>query len=57
MKPKDDFKAIRCTAEESARLLNAWKRAEGVKNCSQFIKQAINAYAGEEIFKTKGDLE
>ena len=47
------YAAIRLTEEENERLFAAWKRAEGVKNCSQFIKQAVNAYAGEEIFDLK----
>ena len=54
MNPTKEFKAVRCTAEESARLTNAWKRAEGFTNCSQYIKAAVNAYAGEKIFELKG---
>ena len=53
MNPNYELKSVRCTAEESARLTNAWKRAEGITNCSQYIKAAVNAYAGEKIFEMK----
>ena len=53
MDSKLNHRTIRCTAEESARLTNAWKRAEGITNCSQYIKAAVNAYAGEKIFELK----
>jgi len=47
------YHTIRCTEEESARLFDAWKQAEGVKNCTQYIKAAINSYARKEIFRGK----
>ena len=47
------YRTIRMSDEEGERLFNAWKRAPGVKNCTQYIKAAVNAYAGEQIFDTK----
>ena len=49
--------SVQLTEEENDRLLSAWKKAEGIRNCTQYVKAAINAYAGEDIFKTKVKTE
>lgn len=42
--------SIRMTDAECANLTNAWKKTDGIVNRAQFIRAAINAYAGEQIF-------
>lgn len=40
MNPNRKYRAIRCSEEETQQLLNAWKRAEAVKNCTRHSKTA-----------------
>ncbi len=46
-----DLITIRAPKESSTRLNHAWKRTDDCTNRSQFIRKAINAYAGETIFE------
>lgn len=41
---------IRGTDVEFAKLQRAWTKSGEFANRSQFIKAAVNAYAGEKIF-------
>lgn len=41
---------VTATKEQIDRLNKAWKRDEQMYNRSDFIRAAINAYSGEEIF-------
>ena len=47
---KEITMTIRMTSAEHEALTNAWKREPGVVNKAQFVRTAINAYAGEKIF-------
>lgn len=41
---------VRGTATEFEKLQRAWTKSGTFANRSQFVKAAINAYAGEKIF-------
>ena len=42
---------IRLSKQELSKLNRAWKQTDDCINRSQYIRQAINAYAGEVIFE------
>ena len=44
---------VRMNRAESAKLQRAWTQSGNFANRSQYIKAAVNAYAGEQIFDTK----
>lgn len=44
---------IRLTLEEVKRLDEVWKYTPGFTNRTQYVREAINAYAGEPILLTK----
>ena len=39
--------------DEAKKLQKAWTRSGDFSNRTQFVKAAINAYAGEKIFELK----
>lgn len=41
------------TPYQAMKFDRAWKQRDDCMNRSQFIKMAINAYAGEDIFEVK----
>ena len=41
--------------DEAKKLQKAWTRSGDFSNRSQYIKAAVNAYAGEKIFNVKED--
>lgn len=47
---KKPYFSIRGTDAEFVKLQRAWTKSGKFANRSQFVKAAINAYAGEEIF-------
>lgn len=44
---------VRMQTAEAQRLQKAWTRSGDFSNRTQFVKAAINAYAGEKIFELK----
>lgn len=50
---KTETLAIKISAKEMAELDRAWKRMENIPNRSQFVKHAINAYAGVVVCDVK----
>lgn len=45
-----NFLGILATTQETARINRAWKKSECM-NRTEWMKKAINAYAGEQIFE------
>ena len=48
------FVTFLASDEEIDKLNNAWKKSECM-NRTQWMKKAINAYAGEQIFTIRGE--
>lgn len=49
-KSRPAFFTVNMSMVEREKLQKAWKRDSVAENRSQYVKAAINAYAGEEIF-------
>lgn len=46
---------VQMERDEAKKLQKAWTRSGDFSNRSQYIKAAVNAYAGEKIFNVKED--
>lgn len=53
MKGEKGFLTFQVTRQENERLNRVWKQADNCLNRSQYIRKAINAYAGEVIFEER----
>jgi uncharacterized protein (DUF1778 family) len=50
---KTDTLSIKVSSDERIEIDRAWKQRDDCMSRSQFIKRAVNAYAGKKIIEVK----